>query len=559
MIGEFKISKCVEKLPHRTDKCNSNNGLQVFLKDDGTYDGYCFACGTHVSNPYNDKPEGYKPNVFKKSPEDIRAELDEVGGYRSCALPDRKLKQSSLDYYSVKIGFSEMDGETPVSHYYPYRKNGELVGYKVRLIEPKGFWAIGSTKDTEFFGWQEAIQTGGKKLFITEGEVDAMSLFQIFKDANAGTQWADMNPAVVSLTNGASSASKQIGQMLPQIRQYFKEIVLVFDTDEAGKKAAEAVLKIVPDALVAVFPFKDVNEALVQGRGKVVWQACQFNAVKPKNTRLVAAFDLHDKAKVQAEFGASWPWRHITEATRGIRLGETIYIGAGQKQGKSEVVNTLAAHFIKEHDWKVFLVKPEESNAKTYKLVAGKLTGKIFHDPKRPFDEEAYDRAGEVLKDKLVMLNIYQHVGWETLKADIRAAATDGCKAIIIDPITNLTNGLDAATSNTKLQEIAQELSSMALDLNVVIFIFCHLRNPDSGPPHERGGEVLSSQFAGSRAMARSCNLMLGLEGNRDPNLPPEEKNLRTLVLLEDREFGETGRFKLWWDSATSLFNEITV
>jgi twinkle protein len=225
--------------------------------------------------------------------------------------------------------------------------------------------------------------------------------------------------------------------------------------------------------------------------------------------------------------------------------------------GKSEIVNTLAAHFIKVHGWKVLLAKPEESNKKTYKLVAGKIAGKIFHDPNIPFDEDAYERAGEVISDKLYLLNLYQHVGWETLKTDIRAAAMEGCKAIFIDPITNLTNGMEAALANTKLQEIAQELSAMALDLNIVIFIFCHLRNPDSGPPHERGGEVLSSQFAGSRAMARSCNLMLGLEGNRDPNLSREERNMRTLVLLEDREFGETGRFKLYWDQATSLFNEV--
>lgn len=205
----------------------------------------------------------------------------------------------------------------------------------------------------------------------------------------------------------------------------------------------------------------------------------------------------------------------------------------------------------------MFLVKPEESNNKTYKLVAGKLAGKIFHDPNIPFDEEAYNKAGEELKDKLYMLNLYQHVGWETLKNDIRAAAVEGCTAILIDPITNLTNGMEAAAANVKLQEIAQELSAMALDLNVVIFIFCHLRNPESGPPHERGGEVLSSQFAGSRAMARSCNLMLGIEGNRDPNLQPEERNIRSLVLLEDREHGETGRFKLYWDRATGLFNEI--
>lgn len=203
------------------------------------------------------------------------------------------------------------------------------------------------------------------------------------------------------------------------------------------------------------------------------------------------------------------------------------------------------------------LAKPEEANVKSVKLIAGKIAAKSFHDPKIEFDEEAYVEATEKIGDKLFLINLYQHLGWETLKADIREAAAEGCEAVFIDPITNLVNGLDAASQNTKLQEIAQELSAMALDLNIVIFIFCHLRNPDSGLPHERGGEVLSSQFAGSRAMARSCNLMLGLEGNKDPNLTQEERNMRILVLLEDREYGEVGRFGLYWDKNTTIFNEI--
>lgn len=545
--------KCVEKIKH---SCGSYS-LQVFDKGDGTYDGYCFACGVYESNPYGDKPPGYKPTAIVKSPEQIEAEIKDVSTYKTVDLPDRKLKKEYLEYFGIKIGLSETDGATPVTHYYPYYNGDELIGYKVRLIENKRMWAIGSTKNADFFGWQQAIQTGGKKLFITEGECDAVALFQIFKEHNKGTQYADYNPAVVSLSNGSGGASKQFAKMLPDIRRHFKEIILVFDNDEPGKKAVEDVLRIAPDAMVAALPSKDANQSLIDGRSKAAYNACQFNAQKPKNTRLVSGNDLHEAGKEPPQFGISWPWEHITKATRGIRLGETIYIGAGQKQGKSEIVNTLAAHFIKEHGWKVFLVKPEESNKKTYKLVAGKLVGKFFHDPTKEFDEKAYDEAGKVLDDHLYMLNLYQHVGFDTLKADIRAAAAEGCKAIIIDPITNLTNGMDAASANVKLQEIAQELSAMALDLNVVIFIFCHLRNPDSGPPHERGGEVLSSQFAGSRAMARSCNLMLGLEGNRDPNLRPEERNLRTLVLLEDREHGETGKYKLYWDHTTGLFNEI--
>lgn len=243
---------------------------------------------------------------------------------------------------------------------------------------------------------------------------------------------------------------------------------------------------------------------------------------------------------------------------------------------KSELLNALAAHFIREHGIKVFMAKPEEGNKKTYKLLAGKLVGKYFHDPDKEFDFDAYDKAGEILNGKLAMVSLYQHLGWESLKQDIISAVGWGAKAIFIDPITNLTNGTDAGDANTKLQEIAQDLAAMALDYKIVIFIFCHLKAPEGNIakekrekyyhdgkyiglgncPHELGGDVLSAQFAGSRAMMRSCNMMLGLEGNKDGSLSDEIKNMRSLVLLEDREFGETGKFNLYWNKNSTLFEQ---
>ena len=849
--GEIKISKgkCVEKLPH---SCGSRRGLQVFQKEGGTYDGFCFSCGTAVADPYKDKPEGYKPAYNPKTDEEIQEELDEVKEFQTVALKDRGLSKESLEHFGIKIGLSEVDGVTPTSHFYPYYKGDELKGFKCRVIEGKKFFSIGSVKDVDLFGWHQAVLSGGKKLFVTEGECftpeaqvltpkgwvsfkdlgteevlqvnedgsstfvdpiayvdkhyegklveyqsgsyyslttpehnvvrikdgkftkvkatrsiylpiprtvssvtnnisqidenvarlqamfsadfsfrkegdlygsfkkqrkierardllaksgvrytetnvsrgmvsffvhrghnlpvsklfntewlfsnqretlleeilywdgnsvtnreqieystkevhnaefvqtlahlcgytstiikrtrdkytwykvsilykkqtsstqngfkevdysgrvmcvtvpsgmilvrqngsisisgncDAVALYQIFRAVNKGTKYESNIPAIVSLAHGSGSAVKELLKHREMIFMHFKEIVLVFDQDKPGEEAVEAVLKVFPEGVsVAHLPRKDANQCLLEGVSKAAYNAVAFNSVKPKNTRLVLADSLFEEAKIAPTIGAPWPWEAVTKKTRGIRLGETIYIGAAQKMGKSEIVNTLAAHFIKELGWPVLLAKPEESNKKSVKLVAGKIVGKIFHDPNVPFDEASYDEACDLMRNKLFLINLYQHLGWETLKADIRAAAMEGCKAIFIDPITNLTNGMSAADANTRLQEIAQELSAMALDLNVVIFIFCHLRNPDSGPPHERGGEVLSSQFAGSRAMARSCNLMFGLEGNRDPHLNPEERNVRTLVLLEDREFGEVGRFKLYWDRATSLFNEI--
>jgi len=497
-------------------------------------------------------------SVITKTKEEIIEEMEFIHTLLPMNLPSRKLSAKMLDAYGIKVGVSEEDGTTPTFAYFPYTKKGAIVKYKVKHLPSGKVWSVGVSNDVDLFGWERAKASGSKKLVITEGEFDAPALTKIM-DLYTKEQYADHLPAICSIPNGAGAAAKDLGRLLPEIRKYFRpsDIYLCFDMDEAGQEATKEVCKIIPGAKVVNLPAKDANDCLLQGKSKAAHAAVVFRGEEAKNTSIVWGSAVHEAAKKPAVRGYSWPWKHVDDATKGIRLGETIYIGAAPKMGKSELVDTLGAHFMKEHGWKVLMAKPEQANVMTYKRVAGKLVGKFFHDPDKDFDDEAYERAGLILKDHLAMLNLYQHLGFETLKNDIYAAANAGCKAVFIDPITNLVNGLESAQQNTKLQEIAQELSAMSLDLNIVSLIFCHLRNPDAGPPHERGGKVESNQFSGSRAMARSCNLMFGLEGNRDPSLSAEERNQRTLVLLEDREFGNAGRFPLYWDDKTGLFNEV--
>lgn len=550
------MSKCVEKIVHKT--CGKHS-LQVFMQEDGTYDGWCFYCNSIEKDPYGDQPAGYRPVFHQKSPEELQAELDEVATYPFHHIASRRLKREYLEYFGVRASVSGQDGITPTALYFPYGdEKGMLTGYKVKTLAEKRMWAVGTTRNAAMFGWELAKRADGKRLYITEGEPDAVALFQVMKEASKrNPEFAAMNPPVVSLPAGWGSVGKTLTKYLPEIRHHFKEVVFVFDQDEKGQKAVEEGLKIIPDALVAKLPAKDANDCVIQGMSQQLFAAVRFKSAAPKNTRIVKGSSLHAKAKKPAEWGIPWPWKGINEKTRGIRTGETIYLGAGQKQGKSEVVNQLAAYLVETIGWKVFLVKPEESNEKTYKMVLGKVAAKRFTDPKVPFDEAAYDAAGDVVGDSILMLDLYQHVGWKSLQIDIRAAAAEGVKAVFIDPITNLTNGMSASEANETLQGIAQELSAIAKDLDIVIFIFCHLKNPESGLSHERGGEVLSSQFAGSRAMARSCNLMLGLEGNRDPNQTEDEQHIRQLVILENREFGEVGRFPLYWNPETTIFKEL--
>lgn len=569
------MGQCIAKIPH---SCGTHSGLQVFAReeDDGV-DGFCFSCGKYVRHPYGEeKKVDDLPKPKIKTQKEIDAEIAEIKGYQTLALPKRKLSAEGLEEYGIKIGVSEADGQTPEVAYFPYTRDGKVVGYKAKLLENGKVWSVGDLKNVDFFGWEQAKARGGKKIIITEGEFDTVALSRIIARYTKD-EWKDQQPAIISLPHGAGSAANDINKFKEKLNAHFKDIILCFDMDDPGRKAVEDVMRILPDAKSASLPAKDANECLLKGVTKAAFQAVIFNSATPKNTRLVFGEELHAVAREVASYGdLTWPWDHLNKTTRGIRLGETIYIGAGVKMGKSELLNHIAAHFIKEHGIKVFMAKPEESNKKTYKLLAGKIKGKVFHDPEKEFDFDAYDEAGKILEGKLAMVNLYQHLGWETLKADIISACNWGAKAIFIDPITNLTNGENAGEANTKLQEIAQELAAMALDHNVVIFIFCHLKAPEGNIakerrdkfyhdgkfiglgncPHEMGGDIYSNQFAGSRAMMRSCNMMLGLEGNKDDDLPREERNMRHIVLLEDREFGETGRFPIYWNGETTLFKE---
>lgn len=574
------MGQCLVKLPH---SCGSRDGLQVFAEEDGTTSGYCFACATYVENPFGEPRmantiEAPKP----KTKEEIDVEIAEVSGYQHLPLDHKKLSAEALKNFGVRVSVSEADGQTPEVVYYPYTKDGRVVAYKAKLIPRNGnkkkMWSIGPMKDVDPFGWEQAKGSGGKRLIITEGEDDAIALSRII-DRFTKSEWSDSKPAVISVPFGSSSASKFLSRWKTEIKGRWKEIVLAFDQDKAGQEAVEEVMKVLPEAISAKLPSKDANQALIDGHAKACFNAVIFNAEKPKNTRLVFGEQLHAEAREPPKYGdLTWPWEHLNSKTRGIRYGETIYIGAGVKMGKSELLNATAAHFIEHHGIKVFMAKPEEGNKKTYKLLAGKIAGKYFHDPDREFDYDAYDKAGKTLEGKLAMVNLYQHLGWETLKADIISAVGWGAKAVFIDPITNLTNGIDSGDANVKLQEIAQDLAAMALDYNIVVFIFCHLKAPEGNIakerrekyyhdgkyiglgncPHESGGNVYSAQFAGSRAMMRSCNMMLGLEGNKDPDILDDViKHRRDLVLLEDREFGETGRFPLYWNSNNTKFEEL--
>ena len=565
---------CIEKLSHT---CGTKKGLQVFADyETGEVSGYCFSCGEYIPNPYGDKVNSKDlPKPKKKTKAEIYEEIAEVDSYPTVDLPSRKLRGKYLKQFGIKTSLSEYDGKTPTATYFPIRKGGVLTGYYIKtLTTPSHQWAIGDVKGAEPIGWQEAKRSGAYKLIITEGREDAVAVASIFDRFST----EDYMPAIIALPNGVKSVSSSLSQIADEANQLFKEIVLVFDMDEAGKEAVKEAMFIFPDALTVVLPEKDPNDCIIKGASKAAYKAMAFGGKSPKNTRLVRSGpELHAKARIPTPFGEiTWPYPKMNDLMRGIRYGETIYIGAGVKMGKSQLIHNLLAHFIQNHGVKCFIAAPEEQINDTYKGIAGKIVGRIFNDPKIEFDYEAYDKAGDVIKDKLMFVNMYQYLGWETLKKDMISAANEGFKVFCIDPITNLTAGMSPAEANTMLEGVSRDLASLAKDLNVVVFITVHLKAPEGNISkdqrekfyskgqyhqlgncsHERGGTIYSNQFTGSRAMMRACNLMLALEGNKDPELPDEIRSMRWLTILEDRGFGNSESIPLYYNENTQVYKE---
>lgn len=562
----------IDRLPH---SCGTKRGLVIFAKEDGHVDGYCFSCDTYVEHPYGE-PKQVKdvPQPRKKTQAEIDAEIAEVQGYPVLDLHSRKLRAKSLDKFGIRVSVSEQDGKTPVAMYFPYTKKGKLCGYKVKILDTGQTYWVGDGKDVDLFNWEEASKSGAYRIIITEGEADSVSIDRIYE------MYGDSkyHPAIVSLPYGAGRARQCLEKHKQEIKALYREVILCFDNDPTGQEAVTNAMLVLPDAKSCTLPEKDANDCLIAGKAKAAYTALAFNAAKPKNTRLLSGNELHEKAKQPAKYGElTWPVEAMNKDLRGVRLGETIYITAGVKCGKSSIKSSLVAHFIKQDKVKVFVAAPEEPVEQTYKLVAGQMVGRVFHDPEVEFDEEAFEEAGKLLKDNLYILNLYQHLTWANLKDDIIKAVELGCKVVMVDPITSLTNGLSPGDANTLLEAFAQDMAALAKDLNFVAILFAHLKAPEGqlsedkrqayygkgqyldlgNCSHEMGGSVYSNQIAGSRAMMRSAHLLLALLANKDPDLPEEVRNTRQLQVLEDRNLGVSAKYSIFYNKRTGTFVEI--
>lgn len=508
------------------ENCGSSDANALF--SDGHE--YCFACEAYVHG------DGEVPTHNHSGKKRMEGLL--TGEFKS--LQKRGLTEDTCRKFGYQVGRDKNDTLVQIAPYYD--EAGAMVAQKIRYAN-KDFKFIGEPKRAVLFG--SNLWNNGKKLVITEGEIDAMSVSQA-----QNNKWP-----VVSIPHGAPAAKKSLAKYLDYLNG-FEEVILMFDQDEPGRKAAVECAELFSPGKckIASLPLKDANECLQAGREQDIIQAI-WNAKPYRPDGLVSVADLMDDLTKPIEIGYSWWLQPLTDLTFGRRKGEIYGLGAGTGVGKTDFLTQQIAYDITTLDMKVGTIFLEQKPTETAKRVAGKIKGRRFHVPNSGWSQEELVDAVQGLNGKLVMYDSFGETEWDVIKGKIRfMAVAEGIELIYLDHLTAMA---DTADEKGSLEQIMKEMAGLANELGIIITFVSHLTTPE-GKPHEEGGRVTIRHFKGSRAIGFWSYLMLALERDQQHD-DPVLRQVTTLRILKDRYTGQaTGEtIYLGYDGNTGLLSQI--
>ncbi|MBG23736.1 MAG: hypothetical protein CMF22_10475 [Idiomarinaceae bacterium] len=549
--------------------CGGSDPLAIYRQVDGSYTGYCFSnCDEDKKYKSSEEIEdNFDTSDFEKYKARTAAEpitdeqREEIESNETRGWRERKITRATSEAYGVYTKFAD-DGSV-INRYYPVTENKELVGYHVRndklkqakkkdkSIKGAPFYNVGKVKlECELFG-QSLFSKGGKFIVITGGCEDAMAVYQTLKTDKYET-------ACVSPVVGEGSAVQQVQNNFQYVNS-FEKVILMMDNDEVGKKAALAISKLFGfgKVVIADLTYKDPCEYLQHTGGAAKLRKAFWEAMPKRPSQVLTVADIFEKAMKLPEMGLSMPWPSATEATLGIRRGEIHIVGAAPKIGKTEHQHQLIKHMTDVHGEVVGVMSLEENPVKTLKKVAGKYAKKQFTKPPQigGYTLEEMEQAFKLLDHKMEFYSSDGVRDYMEILDTVRYWASKGIWFFILDPLTALVAEYSASEANDILNNFMSKAASLCMELGVTFFMYSHVNPVKSGTPHDQGGDVLSSQFTGSRAMEKWAHYGWGIQRDRTEK-DEKLRNTARVTLLFDREFGEYCEYYAFYDKVHNDWSE---
>lgn len=522
-MGESALKLAHQPCPN--PECGSSDAFSVY--DDGH--GFCFSCQTY--QPSDD--------AEPVAPTPRRSGLIPIGDFQ--AIPNRRLPEDICRKFSYSV--SEKNGKTcQVAEY--RNQHGEIVGQKLRYKD-KTFETTGDFSDVQLFG--QHLWSAGKRLVITEGEIDCLS----YAAATNGT-WA-----VCSVPNGAQSALKAVKRNIEFINS-FEEVVFLFDNDEAGRQAAKVCAEVVRPghAKIASLPLKDANDMLVNGRVKEL-KVAVYDAKVVRPDGVVSGTEIFDKAMSRQVMGIPYQWEGLNNTLFGVRPKELVTIVAGTGVGKSTICSEIAYHLGVKQDMKVGYIALEEDIGRTAQRLMAIELDKPIHLPGQEVSDDEMTQAYQATAGNGNFF-FYDHFG--SLDSDNLLAKLEymviglGVEVLILDHLSIVVSGMDLdGDERRQLDYTVTQLRSFTERTKCTLFLVSHLRRPSGDKGHEDGVDVSLAHIRGSQAISQLSDAVISVQRNMSSG-----DNQVLIRCLKNRYAGITGPCcNLEFDKHTGRISEI--
>lgn len=531
-----KVTSKLVKTHEPCSDCGSSDALAVY--DDGHT--HCFSCGMTRFN----QDTGVGITSHKQTqPRGSMKELEALNSMESVAVVERGITKQTMHYYGA--------GSDGNKYYFPYSdKDNKVVACKTRGVNEKTFGVIGDWKDAQLFG-QNLFSAGGRAITITEGEFDALAVFQM-----TGSKY----PAV-SIRNGAHSALKDCRNAYEYLNS-FEKIVLCFDSDEQGQQATNQVAELF-GSKVCIFKhkpdMKDACDYLSTGKSKEFIDSW-YSAEKFVPDGIIAGSSLWDEVNAPVEKAeVDYPYQGINSLTYGIRKGELVTVTAGSGLGKSQFLREIVWQILNKSTENIGLMFLEESVKKTAKSLMSLAVNKTLHLPDCETNNEelreAFDKT--MGTDRLYLFDHFGSTSIDNIINRVRYMAKGlDCKYIFVDHVSIIVSAQESGDERKAIDEIMTKLRMLVQETGISLFVVSHLKRP-SDKGHEEGAVTSLAQLRGSGSIAQLSDIVIGLERNgqhEDVN----ERNTTHVRVLKNRFAGLTGKAcRLLYNRVTGRMSEI--
>lgn len=462
------------------------------------------------------------PTTSKKNPDLIPTDYG--------PLKSRNIGEETCRKFRYGCGRDKHGKQVHVANY--ANASGRTVAQKLRGKD-KTFSFIGNAKAAVLFG-QQLWSGGGKKVVITEGEIDALSVAEIMP-----------NWPVVSIQNGASGAKKSLQKQLEWLES-FQEIILCFDMDEPGQDAAKdcAELFTPGKCKIVQLPLKDANDMLMAGRRDELFKAINFNAKVYRPDGIICGNDPSIREFVmnfQTHSDAHYPWPDLNRTMFGMRLGELVTHTAGTGVGKSTICREIAYHLGVSLGQKVGIIALEESVKRVGLFMVSIAASQRLHLNESTLTPEEKDKLFEqsVGNGNFFLYDHWGSTQAENLLAKIRYLVKGcGCQWIILDHLSIVVSGLEGDDERKNLDHLMTKLRALVEETGCGMHVISHLSRKHDGKSHEEGAPISLRDLRGSHSIVQLSDIVLGYERNQQDEKAGNRIRVRK---LKDRYSGKTG------------------